>query len=193
MSRSSPSVSRRTWQRSWPSSVSPPPFLSALGPDPTATPWRRQMIAFRPILPRRWALSRARAISEEDRAGEVVNEVIPRRKVGDSGRPARGARCDGALVFLGGMGVGTGRRGPVRRRSLRPNGDPIMPGRPVTDQQVRLYMQDRLRHSQRVAAARAGFSELHRAGREPPERALESRRRAARTPHRQALRRVSQP
>ena len=34
-----------------------------------------------------------------------------------------------------------------------------MPGRPVTDQQVRLYMQDRPRHSQRLAAARAGFSE----------------------------------
>ena len=33
-----------------------------------------------------------------------------------------------------------------------------MPGKPVTDQQVRLYMQDRPRHSQRVAAARAGFS-----------------------------------
>lgn len=34
-----------------------------------------------------------------------------------------------------------------------------MPGKPVTDQQVRLYMSDRLIHSQRVAAARAGFSE----------------------------------
>ena len=34
-----------------------------------------------------------------------------------------------------------------------------MPGKPVTDQQVRLYMTDRLKHSQRVAAARAGFSE----------------------------------
>ena len=34
-----------------------------------------------------------------------------------------------------------------------------MPGKPVTDQQVRLYMQDRHRHSQRLAAARAGFSE----------------------------------
>ena len=33
-----------------------------------------------------------------------------------------------------------------------------MPGRPVTDQQARLYMQDRNRHTQR-AAARAGFSE----------------------------------
>ena len=34
-----------------------------------------------------------------------------------------------------------------------------MPGKPVTDQQVRLYMTDRLHHSQRVAAARAGFSD----------------------------------
>jgi hypothetical protein len=34
-----------------------------------------------------------------------------------------------------------------------------VPGKPVTDQQVRTYMQDRLRHSQRVAAARAGVSE----------------------------------
>jgi len=34
-----------------------------------------------------------------------------------------------------------------------------VPGKPVTDQQVRTYMQDRLRHNQHVAAARAGFSE----------------------------------
>lgn len=34
-----------------------------------------------------------------------------------------------------------------------------MPGKPVTDQQARAYMQDRHRHSQRAAAARAGFSE----------------------------------
>ena len=34
-----------------------------------------------------------------------------------------------------------------------------MPGKPVTDQQVRAYMQDRRRHSQRAAATRAGFSE----------------------------------
>lgn len=34
-----------------------------------------------------------------------------------------------------------------------------MPGKPVNDQQVRLYMQDRPLHSQRTAAARAGFSE----------------------------------
>jgi len=34
-----------------------------------------------------------------------------------------------------------------------------VPGKPVTDQQVRLYMTDRLQHSQRVAAARSGFSE----------------------------------
>lgn len=34
-----------------------------------------------------------------------------------------------------------------------------MPGKPVTDQQVRVYMTDRLHYSQRIAAARAGFSE----------------------------------
>lgn len=34
-----------------------------------------------------------------------------------------------------------------------------MPGKPITDQQVRLYMTDRPYHNQRVAAARAGFSE----------------------------------
>lgn len=34
-----------------------------------------------------------------------------------------------------------------------------MPGRPVTDQQMRVYMIDRLNYSQRVAAARSGFSE----------------------------------
>jgi hypothetical protein len=34
-----------------------------------------------------------------------------------------------------------------------------VPGKPVNDQQVRGYMQDRTRHPQRAAAARAGFSE----------------------------------
>ena len=34
-----------------------------------------------------------------------------------------------------------------------------MPGKPVTDQQMRVYIQDRHLHSQRTAAARAGFSE----------------------------------
>lgn len=34
-----------------------------------------------------------------------------------------------------------------------------MPGKPITDQQARLYMNDRPHHSQRVAAARAGFRE----------------------------------
>ena len=34
-----------------------------------------------------------------------------------------------------------------------------MPGKPVTDQQARVYMTERLHHSQRVAAARAGFIE----------------------------------
>ena len=33
-----------------------------------------------------------------------------------------------------------------------------MPGKPVTDQQARLYMTDSLHHSQRAAAARAGFA-----------------------------------
>ena len=33
-----------------------------------------------------------------------------------------------------------------------------MPGKPATDQQVRVYMNDRLHHSQRLAAARAGLS-----------------------------------
>jgi hypothetical protein len=34
-----------------------------------------------------------------------------------------------------------------------------VPGKSVTDQQARLYMTERLHHSQRIAAARAGFSE----------------------------------
>ena len=34
-----------------------------------------------------------------------------------------------------------------------------MPGKSVTDQQARLYMTDRLHHTQRIAVARAGFSE----------------------------------
>ena len=34
-----------------------------------------------------------------------------------------------------------------------------MPGNPINDQQAKLYMQDRQRHTQTVAAARAGFSE----------------------------------
>ena len=34
-----------------------------------------------------------------------------------------------------------------------------MPGKPVNDQQVRVYMRDRHIHTQRTAAARAGFSE----------------------------------
>jgi hypothetical protein len=44
------------------------------------------------------------------------------------------------------------------RDLCRPNGGLDVPGKPVTDQQVRAYMQDRLRHSQHAAAARAGFS-----------------------------------
>ena len=34
-----------------------------------------------------------------------------------------------------------------------------MPGRPATDQQVRLYMENRHHHTQRIAAARSGLSE----------------------------------
>ena len=34
-----------------------------------------------------------------------------------------------------------------------------MPGKPVTDQQARIYMTDRRKYTQRTAAARAGFSE----------------------------------
>ena len=34
-----------------------------------------------------------------------------------------------------------------------------MPGKPVTDQQTRIYMTDRRKYTQRTAAARAGFSE----------------------------------
>jgi hypothetical protein len=37
--------------------------------------------------------------------------------------------------------------------------DPSVPGRHVTDQQVRLYMEFRRHHSQRLAAAKAGLSE----------------------------------
>src|SRR4051794_968619 len=54
---------------------------------------------------------------------------------------------------------GAGRCGPARGGALLANGDHHVPGKPVTDQQVRTYMQDRLRHNQHVAAARAGFSE----------------------------------
>ena len=54
-----------------------------------------------------------------------------------------------------------------------------MPGKPVTDQQVRLYMQDRPRHSRRVAAARAGFSE-RTAGRIEADPRLPSQRRVQR-------------
>jgi hypothetical protein len=34
-----------------------------------------------------------------------------------------------------------------------------VPGKPATDQQVRVYINDRVHRSQRIAAARAGFSE----------------------------------
>jgi hypothetical protein len=34
-----------------------------------------------------------------------------------------------------------------------------LPGKPITDQQWRLYMRERQRHNQAIAAARAGMSE----------------------------------
>jgi hypothetical protein len=34
-----------------------------------------------------------------------------------------------------------------------------LPGKPINDQQVKLYMRERRLHTQTVAAARAGFSE----------------------------------
>lgn len=40
-----------------------------------------------------------------------------------------------------------------------PNEDPFVPGRHVTDQQVRIYMQFRHHHTQLIAAAKAGISE----------------------------------
>lgn len=55
-----------------------------------------------------------------------------------------------------------------------------MPGKPVTDQQVRLYMTDRLHHSQRAAAARAGFSD-RTARRIEADPRLPSQRRSARS------------
>jgi hypothetical protein len=60
-----------------------------------------------------------------------------------------------------------------------PNGGPDVPGKPVTDQQVRAYMQDRLRHSQHAAAARAGFS-ARTARRIESDPRLPSQRRAER-------------
>ena len=54
-----------------------------------------------------------------------------------------------------------------------------MPGKPVTDQQVRAYMQDRLRHSQHAAAARSGFS-VRTARRIECDPRLPSQRRAER-------------
>lgn len=54
-----------------------------------------------------------------------------------------------------------------------------MPGRPITDQQVRLYMNERCRHSQRAAAARSGFSE-RTARRVEADTTLPSQRKAAR-------------
>lgn len=54
-----------------------------------------------------------------------------------------------------------------------------MPGKPVIDQQVRVYMTERLHHNQCIAAARAGFSE--RTGRRiDADPTLPSQRRPAR-------------
>ena len=55
-----------------------------------------------------------------------------------------------------------------------------MPGTPVTDQQVRVYMTDRRHYSQRVAAARAGFSD-RTARRLEADPRLPSQRRSARS------------
>ena len=57
-----------------------------------------------------------------------------------------------------------------------------MPGRPATDQQVKLYMTSRHRHPQRVAAAASGFSErtgrrIERDPRPPSQKAAERPRR----------------
>ena len=54
-----------------------------------------------------------------------------------------------------------------------------MPGKPVTDQQVTLHVTDRLQHSQRVAPARAGFSE-RTAGRIEADPRLPSQRKPTR-------------
>lgn len=61
-----------------------------------------------------------------------------------------------------------------------------MPGKPVTDQQARVYMTERLHHSQRVAAARAGFSERTArrlvADPRPPSQRKSARRRTVSDP-----------
>jgi len=65
-----------------------------------------------------------------------------------------------------------------------------VPGRPATDQQVKLYMTSRHRHPQRVAAAASGISErtgrrIERDPRPPSQKAAE-RPRAPRPLPRQA-------
>jgi hypothetical protein len=64
--------------------------------------------------------------------------------------------------------------------------DPSVPGRHVTDQQVRLYMDLRRHHSQRLAAAKAGLSErtARRIERDPrlPSRKAAAPRRRRQTP-----------
>ena len=56
--------------------------------------------------------------------------------------------------MISGRGVCAGSVGPSIF-STRPD----VPGRPATDQQMRMYMKLRCHHPQRVAAAKAGFSE----------------------------------
>lgn len=58
-----------------------------------------------------------------------------------------------------GDGVGVGCCGPVGSDPRFSNRGLTVPGKPATDQQVRIYMNDRVHRSQRIAAARAGFSE----------------------------------
>ena len=56
--------------------------------------------------------------------------------------------------MISGRGVCAGSVGPSIF-STRPD----VPGRPATDQQMRMYMKLRCHHSQHIAAAKAGFSE----------------------------------
>ena len=73
--------------------------------------------------------------------------------------------------------------GRYDRDLCRPNGGPDVPGKPVTDQQVRLYMQDRPRHSQRAGRRPCRLQRTHRPphrGRPPPAIAAPARAR----PHR---------
>ncbi len=57
------------------------------------------------------------------------------------------------------FGIGAGRCGLVSRKPLHSNGGARLAYKPITDQQLRIYMTDLKNHSQRTSAARAGFSE----------------------------------